>query len=307
MCLRYILLLLLFFIGSYSGAILAATGGHIGWSGSVSGNNGTGKGAVRIGVPSQTTSSAIISVNNVWVSETPDEYTFDSQCLSWGGSVKIYASYRVKDKNYSENRVHNFSAYFMFANAHLIADSIDKAMTAVSINQVDSSGLYLMNKCAQAKYVNIFREMKVGENKWDLRISGYVPFKSQCSLSVASSVDVGDISYSDLRNSDSRLLQKNKKSVPISWDCQGNDIRTKITVSANKWSQQCLASDNNSLRFCVFQKDGVTPVDLTSGQSSFDVTEDKGTTELVIIPGWQPAKTRKESGNYVSKNRASVR
>lgn len=282
--------------GLLPGMSFAATGGHIGWSGYISGNNGTGQAAVRIGVPSQITSSAIISVNNVWVSETPDEYTFDSQCLSWGGNVKIYASYKLKDKNYSESRVHNFSALFIFANAHLVADSIDSAMTSVSINQVDSSGLYLNNKCAQSKYVNIFREMKVGENKWDLRISGYVPFKSQCSLSVASSVDVGDISYSDLQRSDSGLLQKNKKTVPISWNCQGSDVHTKITISANKWSQRCLASDNDSLRFCVFQKDGVTPVDLTSGQSSFEVTEDKGTTELVIIPGAgsqpQPGKSQ---------------
>ena len=261
----------------------AATGGHIGWAGTISGSNGTGTASVNIGVPNQITSGARITKGNVWVSETPDEYTFDTDCLSWAGSVKVYAGYKVKGTSNTENIVHTFPAYFLFENAHLNADSIDKNMSSVSINSVDSSGLTLSNSCGVDKYVNIYREMKVGDNKWDLRISGYVPFKSQCSLSVASTVDMGTINYSDIKGRD--LLQKYKKTFPVNWSCQGSGVRANITISANSWFWGCVGTDNDSLRYCLFQKDGVTKIDLSSGgTSTFEATADEGTTDIVVIP-----------------------
>ncbi|MFP1737642.1 hypothetical protein [Lonsdalea quercina] len=258
-------------------------GGHISWYGTSEGNDGSGIATLNLPPPSQKTSSASISQGNVWVSESPDEYDVDSQCIAFSGSLEADITYKVHRGGAADNEKVVFSSDFFLSNAHLDGPGVSKAMDAVTINSIDTSSLKVTNQCADSKTIKISRVISVGENHWDLYLSGEVPYKSQCSLSTDALVDLGDIAIAELSSAGDSLLFSKQKELPVKWQCTETPTKVNLTLSTSKSDGACIGTDNDSLRYCIFRNQ--VAIDMTNSTSSVDVAEDQGDTVLTIIPG----------------------
>ncbi|WP_139823927.1 hypothetical protein [Lonsdalea iberica] len=258
-------------------------GDHINWYGTAGGDDGSGIASLTLPPPSQKTSSASIKRGDVWVSESPDEYDVDSQCIVWSGSAVMDVTYKVRFGGTADNEKVSLSSDFLLSNAHLDGPEVSKRMAAVTINSIDTSSLKMTNVCADSKNLKVTREISVGENHWDLYISGEVPYKSQCSLSTDALVDIGDIAMSELSSAGDSLLFSKQKELPVKWQCTGNPAKVNLILSTSKNDGTCIGTDNDSLRYCLFRNQ--VAIDMTNSTSSVDVAEDQGDTVLTIIPG----------------------
>ncbi|CCG88972.1 hypothetical protein [Erwinia piriflorinigrans] len=267
-----------------AGGLCADYGGHITWPASLTSAAGTGRATLNLHVPSQ--SSASIGKDNVWVAWGADTYQLNRDCIRWSGNAYIDVEYKRKGGGWLGGRMTAFPANFFVDSGHITVEgNVWTDLDAVRMNSINSSGLIIENTCPQNEEIWIQRAISIGENHWDMEIKGTIPFKAQCTVSVDTLVDLGDIKYGDLVKSPGALLMEKKAMLPVKWHCAGNNLNEKITITTNKVSNGCVGTGNDSLRFCLFRENSAVPIDLSQGTSSFDAPQNGESTRIMVVPG----------------------
>ncbi|CAO98351.1 fimbrial protein [Erwinia tasmaniensis] len=267
-----------------AGGLCADYGGHITWPASLTGAPGTGRATLNLQAPRQ--SSASIGKGNVWVAWGADTYHLNRDCIQWNGTAYLDVEYKRKGGGWLGSRTIAFPANFFVSSDHIsVEGNVWTDVDAVRINSINSSGLIIENTCFHNEEIWIQRAISIGENHWDMEIKGTIPFRAQCTVSVDTLVDLGDIKYGDLVKSPGGLLMEKKVKLPVQWHCSGNNLNEKITITTNKVSNGCVGTGNDSLRFCLFRENSAVPIDLSQGTASFSAPQAGESTHIMVVPG----------------------